>query len=439
MPKWWKLLLLLVPLFLLRLAFGLWAKPVQPIADEVQTYLLGLKYFTTGLWPFYGNDVIKPPDNLELLTQDPGALEPLLLGLPFKVWPFPITPFILLNLITFAAHGFLAWYACKRLPKLSPWFIFPWVLTAPWFIHYSTSMINLSYSIAAGDLFFVAFLETLPALSLRWIPLPWANALMGFSFSWWMQFHRTWIILPPMILLSFYLQWKENHKWNGPVFFCLGALPLSLLVVPTLLQPDYHFFQYSSGLSFGFNLHNFFLFFVTLAQFLAMACFEMARFIGLHTSDRARFLAQQWTLWPGFILWGFGFVQVLLLAGYLLVRRKAPSDWGPIRLLLVSVFLWIFVSLLFTTKNPDINTFCEMMPVVMLYSLYIWEQWWDTRWGKPLLTFFLGCSLVFQASYVFIQRPQKQSFYLQYRDVMAQAIEKGDYHILAERRKGSLY
>ncbi len=435
MIKWWKLSLLFIPLFFLRLAFGLWVEPVQPRYDEIQTYLLGLKYFATGLWPYYGNEFSMWHEGRKLLMQDPGALEALLVGLPLKIWPSPLSPYVLLNLIALAGHAFLAWYACKRLPKLPPWFIFTWVLTAPWFLHYSTTMNNMSYSIAAADVFFVAFLETLPALSLGWISLPWANALMGFSLSGWVQIHRTWVLVAPLVLFSFFLQSKTNRLWPAIVYFLVGALPLSLLVLPTLFQPDYHLVREAWGLSFSLNIHNFLMFFALLAQFLALACFETARFIGENTMDRVQYLVQNVFLWPGFLLWIFGYVQMFLLAASLIVRKSSHRDWAGMRLFLASVFLLVYGSLCCTAKSPDVNTYCEMMPVVMLYSLYIWERGWEIQWGKPILVFLLLCGLVFQTAYIFIELPKDKSLYLMTRDKMTQAIEKHDYQILGVRRR----
>ncbi len=430
----------LLPLFFaLRLAFGLWARPVQIMIDEVQTYLIGLKFYCTGAWPYYGNDVIAPPDNIALLTQDPGALEGLLIGGPLYAWPSPLAPFLLLNLLTLAGYSFFAYYCCRRLPKLSPWFIFPWVLTAPWCVHYSTSMINLSYSTAAACFFFVALMESLPPLSLGWLPLAWANALMGFSLAWWTQFHRTWVVVTPFLAASFFLQWKKSHKITAPFYFLLGALPLEALVIPTLLRPDYHFFRDVSGLSFGLNLHNFLSFFVILAQFLSLASFELPRFIGAHTVERIHYLSENWLLIPGLFLWYFGILQVLILLGFLFDSRNPRPDWKPVRWFAVLIFLMVYGSLLFTIKKPDVNTYCEMLPVVMLYSLYVWDRWWMNRWGRRFLCFFLAIALLFQVVYVFIQPIKRESFYLMYHDAIAQAIRDKNYHLLGERRAGSFY
>jgi hypothetical protein len=51
MHNYWKIIfftLLLTSAYALRLLFGLWAEPIQPVIDELQTYLIGLPLF---LWP----------------------------------------------------------------------------------------------------------------------------------------------------------------------------------------------------------------------------------------------------------------------------------------------------------------------------------------------------------------------------------------------------
>jgi len=78
--------------FLFRLAFGLCSEIW--FIDQQQIYLIGLKYDTTGLWPYFGPDV---GTNIQL----PGALQGLVVGLPLRIWPIPESPYILLNLLSF--------------------------------------------------------------------------------------------------------------------------------------------------------------------------------------------------------------------------------------------------------------------------------------------------------------------------------------------------
>lgn len=437
--KWILIILCALALFSLRLAFGLFTAPIQPMIDEVQTCLLGLKYYATDAWPYYGNDLITPPYNILLQSQDPGALEGLLIGLPLRLWPNPLAPFVLMNLFSMAGLCFLAHYARKRLPTLPAWFIYPWLLTAPWCVHFSTTMMNCSYSLPIACLFFVAWMESIPELSLGWISLPLANALMGFAFSGWVQLHRNFVLLAPFFLITALSQFKKSRKVDGLVYFLLGAIPLSLLLIPTLLQNNFHLGRDVHSYSYTFNVHNLKMFFVTLAQFFALAAFEMPRFIGGHTDERLRYLAANVFLWPGFFLWYFGFAQVLTLIGFHFVKKNPHQEWKWIVWLSAGTFLWVFFILLFTLKDPNVNTFYEMLPIPMLYSLYVWERWWNHRWGKLCLQIFLAAVFIFQISYVFARIPLKESLYLMYHDQLTAAVDQKNYHLLGERRPGALY
>src|SRR5882672_32892 len=137
---------LLLPGFLFRLFFGL-CSPFQD-EDAKQIYLIGLKFYTTGAWPYFGPDVTPT-------IQIPGALQGLVVGLPFYVLPIPEAPYILLNILSFASLCFFAWYCCKRLPAIPKWFVWTWLLCAPWTICLSTNVFNPSYVLPGSIVFFV--------------------------------------------------------------------------------------------------------------------------------------------------------------------------------------------------------------------------------------------------------------------------------------------
>src|SRR5215470_12523802 len=90
--------------FLFRLAFGLTSAFWRD--DEKQIYLIGLKFFATRAWPYFGPDVAPH-------VQIPGALQGLLVGLPLFLLPIPEAPFLLLNLISFAGLCLFGWYCCR--------------------------------------------------------------------------------------------------------------------------------------------------------------------------------------------------------------------------------------------------------------------------------------------------------------------------------------
>ena len=117
-----------------------------------QIYLLGLKFYTTGTWPYFGPDVTHT-------IQIPGALQGLVVGLPFYVLPIPEAPYLLLNILSFSSLCFFAWYCAKRLPEIPKWFLWSWLLTAPWTLDLSTHIYNPSYILPGAILFFVGAIE----------------------------------------------------------------------------------------------------------------------------------------------------------------------------------------------------------------------------------------------------------------------------------------
>src|SRR6476619_2174729 len=158
--------------FLFRLAFGLCLDFWTQVEDEKQIYLIGLKFFTTGAWPYFGPDVTNT-------IQVPGALQGLVVGLPLYVLPLPEAPYILVNILSFASLSFFAWYCTRRLPEIPKWFVWAWLLTAPWTLNISTQIYNPSYVLPAAILFFVCAIEAYPFLSRGLVPLKWANFAMG--------------------------------------------------------------------------------------------------------------------------------------------------------------------------------------------------------------------------------------------------------------------
>src|SRR3954468_8285882 len=98
----YKFYIFLTLAFLFRLGFGL-CSAFQD-ADSTQIYLLGLKFYTTRAWPYFGPDVVWGE------IQIPGALQGLLVGLPLYVLPVAEAPYLLLNLISFTGLCLLAWY-----------------------------------------------------------------------------------------------------------------------------------------------------------------------------------------------------------------------------------------------------------------------------------------------------------------------------------------
>src|SRR5262249_56566346 len=124
----------------------------------------------------------------------------------------------------------------RRLRGLRPWFVFTWLFVAPWSLHYTTQVITPSYAVLGSILFFVGFLDSLPAFSPSVLPRLLANALMGFGLLWTAQLHMSWVLLVPFAGLSLLLQWRGGHGPRPPRGFPVGARPLLALPPPTHLR-----------------------------------------------------------------------------------------------------------------------------------------------------------------------------------------------------------
>src|SRR5256714_9411117 len=286
---------LLLCAFLFRLSFGLcsqfWAD------DERQVYLIGLKFYSTGAWPYFGPDVASG-------VQVPGALQGLLVGLPLFAAHAPEAPFVLLNLLSFASLCFFAWYCTRRLPGTPPWFVWGWLLTAPWTLNFSTHVVNPSYVLTGGILFFVGALETIPATRKALVPTRLANFMLGFALLWVMQLHLSWVALVPFLLASVYFQLRERGtKALAPLcWLIIGAALSGALLAPTSLKYGLTNGAGGAGGMFAFNSAN-----VARVlnpgegrppRFLSPASFEPARFVGRDTAERLAFLRENLWLRP---------------------------------------------------------------------------------------------------------------------------------------------
>ena len=446
---------LVVFLLLSAFSFRLWFGLLSDTWYQIQIFILGLKYYSTGAWPYFGPSVA---ENIQL----PGALQALLVALPLKVWAAPEAPLVLLALLSFFGIGLLAWYFSQRLPRFPRWIIWGWLLTSPWTLDWSTQLDNDSYILFGSSLFFVGFWESVPAFSLGKVPLPLAHFMMGFAFFWCAQLHMSFVLLIPFVLAAFYFQWKKGGIQGllsamGSSF--LGALLIGSLVLPTFLQ-----YGLSQGLgrsdhSVTLNLSNLASFFVLLARYLSLASCEIARYAGAHTNDRLEFLRNYpWAAPFTLVAFLLGSVQVLwLLAGWsqklvlpskwnnkaaflrdLWLKKDHPQkDWTAVKGLALATFLLIYASFLFSIKPPASHTFYITLPVVMLYAFYVYAPLASKRlllWGFGSL---LVCNLVFHIA-LGLSNFHTRSIYKD-RELMMKAISEKNYHLLGERRADTLY
>lgn len=426
---------LLLLAFAFRLFFGLCSQFLDE--DTKQIYLIGLKFYATGAWPYFGPDVTNT-------MQIPGALQGLVVGLPFYLLPIPEAPYLLLNVLSFSSLCFFAWYCCRRLPELPKWFVWSWLLTSPWTLNLSTHIFNPSYVLPGAIFFFVGAIETYPFLTHNLISRRRANFMMGLSLFWIMQFHLSWVVLLPYVALSFYFQIKEHGRRVFPAlaWFAAGALVTGSFLLPTFIKYGITGGLGSTNESVGFNSENLWrhlnIVEGILGRFLSFASYELPRFIGANSAARLTFLKEN--------LWLIPFVAFLTIAGIaqsavLLVlwfkKRHAHQDWPAIKYFTLATVVLLYLSFLFSMKSPVSHTFYITFPVAMLYSLYCWSTFLRKRFWQKFAAVFIISGLIFDFGLAATNFRQV-SIYVE-RARVAAAIKARDYRILGERRAGARY
>lgn len=427
--------LLLLLAFLFRLWYGLnsefWFE------DEFQTYLIGLKFYTTHEWPYFGPDVTS-------VIQIPGALQGLIVGLPFFVYPAPEAPYVLLNLLSLASLCLLAWYTTKRLPEIPRWIVWAWLLTAPWAMNLSTHIINPSYVLTGGVLFFIGFLETFPRTTCNLLSPRTANFMLGFALFWVMQFHMSWVALVPFVSVSLYFQTRSCGRamWKPLAWFACGACITGAFVLPTYLKFGLRAGSGDTSAVVIFNAENLKqhlnLVEGILGRFLSFASFELPRFIGGNTHARLQFLREHLWLTP-FVafLTIIGILQPIALLLLWFRRRHAHSDWPAIKYLTLATLLLLYASFIFSFRDPHSHTFYVTLPLAMIYSFYCWSPYLIHRRWQIFAAIVIISGIIFHTGLALHNRAH-HSLYLN-RSIPQTAIETKDYHLMGERRTGARY
>jgi hypothetical protein len=406
-----RLALLLIAAFAFRLAFGLCSE--FWFEDETQVFLLGLRYYASGLWPYFG------PDIGGIRAQLPGALQALLVGLPLRVVPVPEAPFVVLNVLSLAALAAFAWYVQRRLPSLPAWLVWGWLFTASWTLNFSTHVVNVSYLLPAGILFFMGLLESLPALRIGVVGVPAAHFMMGFALLCVVQLHMSWVVLALFLVLAFASRAREDAgSFFRAVAWTLAgaALPGSLLF-PTLWVYGLRAGATDQALRVEWVDPSKLV--MIAARFLSFPSFEMARFLGRSTARRVYFVSAHSWLAPFAVVVGLaGIVQPVLMA--LLWFRKDPGNpqWRPLKwIVLATIVVLYFSYFLASNKDPQAHAFYVVAPLALLYAFHCFRQIDSPRFRTAAATV-LVAALVYHAGLAAI-RLGERSLYKNRRVVTA--------------------
>jgi hypothetical protein len=416
--------------FFLRFSFGLnfefW------FVDNFQVYLIGLKYYTTGLWPYWGPDVVSSQSSI------PGALQGLLVGMPFYLIHIPEAPFIFLNILSILVLFLFAWYLSKRVTTVPLPIIFIWILTIPSAMYYSTIVQNPSYVIIGAIPFFISVFEIFPFYPKKILPEKLLFFILGFSLLWIYQLHLSWVLLIPYILLCFYFQLKETRKKGkllAPVlFFILGALICSGTILPTLIR--YNATTHTLKDNITFNFKNFFNVFNVILNFFSFSTFEAEKFIpfGLIEDGKVSWFIQRffWIIPVAFFLFLVRVAQFLYLL-YSFWSKGPDESWGKVRKFIIFSLLLIMVSFLFTSHFPTSHKFYLFMPVSLWYSLHAYQNIYTTRKGRYFSFIFLATGMMFYLLIMPVYKSMGRSLYSN-KSVVEKAINEKDYTLLGLRR-----
>ena len=431
--------LLLVLAFAYRLGFGLSTEFF--FVDELQVYLIGLKFFTTGQWPFFGPDLVLKD---QTLSQIPGALQGLLVGLPFFVAPVAEAPFVLLNLLSFGALLFLAWYGARRVPTLPRWLVYGLALTLPWTLFYSAHVVNPSYVLFGAVLFWIGVVEAAVFPDDPLLPRRLADYLQGFGLFWVMQLHMSWTLLVPFALVGWIARLRRGQGVPALVALLLGCATPGVLLVPTLLRHD-PLAAASTRVAVRFNPINARDLGSIAAKFLSFASYELPRFVGANNRVRIAWLQSDLRVAPFALLAAAaGLLQPIAFLVLWLRRREAAPGWTGVKALAAGTVLMTWLVFLCTVREPWALTFYLTLPMAFLYSLYCYAIFLKGRGWLSLAALVMVAGLVTETALAhrnLVDRsryPERGSLYLD-RERVRKAIDARDYRLLGERRPGSYY
>ena len=426
----------LAAIFLFRLAFGLSSEFF--FEDQTQIFLIGLRSYATGHWPYFGADVVWTR------SQIPGALQGLLVGVPLQIVPAPESSFVLLNLLSFSAICLLAWYVTRSLPSLPKWLVFGWFLTTPWTLQFGTTMLNPSYAIPAAIVFFIGFFEAVPLFTLQLLRPAIAHAMMGAAVVWVAQFHLSWPLLGPYALAAWLSRWRDGGRAlarNACAAIAGAAVPF-LFIAPTLWK--YGVAGGSGGT--GENLHPHFvnpwILVTSLARFLSFPSLEVSRFIATDGAKRLELFEQhKWLAVPAAIVWVAGIIQPVWMLVELIrpVSRLPVEDrrnqWRALRLLVVASIALVYASYFFVIEPPQAHAFYVLSPIAFLVAGYWWlriDSPRSRRWAAAIL----AANVVFHTGLAIVQFPDRSLY--KRRDVVVAAIRSKNFEMIGHRRPFAL-
>ncbi len=421
-----------------RLAYGLTS--IFWTEDERQIYLIGLRSFARGEWPYFGADVVWTGSSL------PGAMQGLLIRGALAVWPAPEAPFVLLNLLSFGTLALFAWYLCRRVPLVPRWVVWGALLTLPWTLNFSTHVVNVSYVLPGALIFFLGFLEAMPSFRIGALPANLAWLMMGAGIPWVVQFHMSWVLLPAYVVVAVLDQARRNARVLVPAAaaFAVGGLLTGSTILPTVLR--YGLGAGSVERTLQFHAQGVWELLTFVARFLSFAAHETNRFLGLDSADRLMFLWRQpWVAPFTLAATAAGLVQPIVMAAAWFKRAPGDCEWARVKWLAAGTVLWVYASYFFSVRGPQAHSFYVTCPVALVYAAHCWQMSASSSaagrprrlrvsavWVERMAAAALVSGVVMHAGLA-IDRAPRRSLYLD-RPLVQAAISGRNDRFLGERR-----
>ena len=415
-----------MPLFAFRLLYGLSSEFF--FEDETQIFLIGLRYYATGAWPYFGPDVVWSKSEI------PGALQALLVGIPLKIAAVPEAPFVFLNVLSMAAIGAFAYYVTLRLPRLPRWLVWIWLMTLPWTLEFSTHVVNPSYVLPASLVFFIAFFEATPPFGLGKIPEPIAFGLMGAALIWVLQVHSSWPLLLPYIAFAWFVAWRKGVRAvaSDTMGLAAGLMLVGVLVLPTVLVYGTH--AGTGRLSQNLRPHwvNPWIAVTTAARLLSFASLEIWRFLGTDNGKRQMlFLDHLWILPFAFVVWLAGLWQPVWMLREWFRTASPHPEWSALKRLVAATVAIIYAAYWFVLEPAQAHAFYVTAPIAFMFAAYCWTFVDSPAWRRAAGAI-LAVNILFHAGQAWIQAPQKSLY--RNREVVAAAIRSKEPEMFAHRR-----
>lgn len=366
--------------------------------DESHIYMLGLKFFTDGAYPYWGPDVVYSSSYLV------GGLQGLLVGIPLFIWVHPFSPYLFLFVMLSTSMIYLSWYISKLFPQLPKLLIY-WIIgLTPFTIHTGLKVLNPAYVLCVSIPFMLSIGEIFKLFPIQYISFRWRYFWLGLGVMTVFQLHASWIFLAVLLFVAMvytFLNRNTLHVLQAYLFCIIGGLIGGMSLFPTL----YHFgigslFQH--GKSLGFDVQNIFDVGAIIYYFITLCGFEMNSF---STNYRASPLWAQgytmgacvfvilqvvgillvvfqvifplWAKWRAYVLkfkrmLVFNMVIVALLSSMYLLSSVRPGSHAIICIYpLSAIYLCWFIQGLVSTTRVGYTPFCTLIGLLILYYITV--------------------------------------------------------------------